>query len=194
MKKTSFFERLAGNLRFNDNEEELDIDEVVPVRAHKPLPASKHHQQGHAQHAEAPTARRELPLNAPPKAVSESKSEALHLHDNDEEVGELPVDVYETPSEIIIQTLIAGVLPEHLSIGITRDVVSISGKREANKAVPNDAYQIRELYWGSFERTIELPEEVEIDGAEAIERHGMLMIKLPKLDKKRKTVLKIKSI
>ena len=194
MKKRSFFERLAGNLRFNDNEEELDMDEVVPVRAHKPLPTSTHTHSASNAHHEAPPARRELPLNVPPKAVPESRSETLHLPDEDEEVGELPVDVYETHNEIIIQTLIAGVLPEHLSIGITRDVVSISGKREANKAVPNDAYQIRELYWGSFERTVELPEEVEIDGAEAIERHGMLLIKLPKLDKKRKTVLKIKSI
>ncbi len=193
MKKTSFFERLAGNLRFNDNEEELDTDEVVPARAHKPLPASTHPQQGHSHHHEAPTARRELPLNTPPRSAHHHTEPEPVRHES-EEVGELPVDVYETPSEIIIQTLIAGVLPEHLSIGITRDVVSISGKREANKAVPNDAYQIRELYWGSFERTIELPEEVEIDGAEAIERHGMLMIKLPKLDKKRKTVLKIKSI
>ncbi|HEY0980151.1 MAG TPA: Hsp20/alpha crystallin family protein [Candidatus Paceibacterota bacterium] len=192
MKKRSFFERLAGNLRFNDNEEELDMNDVAPVRAHKPLPPSSHSHSSVTAHHEAP-ARRELPLNTPPKAA-ETKSEALHLPDEDEEVGELPVDVYETPNEIIIQTLIAGVLPEHLSIGITRDVVSISGKREANKSVPTDAYQIRELYWGSFERTVELPEEVEIDGAEAIERHGMLLIKLPKLDKKRKTVLKIKSI
>jgi HSP20 family molecular chaperone IbpA len=53
---------------------------------------------------------------------------------------------------------------------------------------------VRELYWGAFERAVTLPEEVEIDEAEAIERHGMLMIKLPKIDKKRRSVLKIKSI
>lgn len=182
MKKRSFFERLAGNLRFNDNEDELDMDEVVPERPRHTLPPS--------MAAHAPVAHRDLPLNTPAKAPEHTP---IPTHE-EEEVGELPVDVYETPNEIIIQTLIAGVLPEHLSIGITRDVVSISGKREANKAIPNDAYQVRELYWGSFERTIALPEEIEIDNAEAIERHGMLLIKLPKLDKKRKTVLKIKSI
>jgi len=41
---------------------------------------------------------------------------------------------------------------------------------------------------------VDLPAEVDIDNAEAIERHGMLMIKLPKTDRGRKTVLKIKSI
>jgi HSP20 family protein len=112
----------------------------------------------------------------------------------EEEVGELPVDVYETPHEIIIQTLIAGVTPEHLSINITRDVVTISGRREENKTITKENYHIQELYWGAFARTVELPAEVEIDAAEAIERHGMLMIKLPKLDKARKANLKIKSI
>ena len=111
-----------------------------------------------------------------------------------EEVGELPVDVYETANEVIIQTLIAGVLPDNLSISITRDSVSIKGRREENKSIPPDQYIIKELYWGSFARSVALPAEVEIDTAEAIERHGMLMIKLPKTDRGRKTVLKIKSI
>ncbi|MEK7228401.1 MAG: Hsp20/alpha crystallin family protein, partial [Patescibacteria group bacterium] len=106
----------------------------------------------------------------------------------------LPVDVYETANEVIIQTLIAGVLPDNLSISITRDSVSIKGRREENKSIPPDQYIIKELYWGSFARSVALPAEVEIDTAEAIERHGMLMIKLPKTDRGRKTVLKIKSI
>lgn len=111
-----------------------------------------------------------------------------------EEVGELPLDVYETQNEIIIQTFIAGVLPEHLSITITRDTVTITGKREESRSVSDDQYHVRELYWGSFTRSIALPAEVEIDEAEAIERHGMLIIKLAKLDKRRKASLKIKSI
>lgn len=161
MKKPSFFERLAGNLRFDDDEPEIKSSED---------------------------------LKKPARELSVSKEAVVEAPQQNEEVGELPVDVYETPSEIIIQTLIAGVLPENLSINITRDVVSISGKREESKGVPNDAYRIRELYWGSFERVVELPEEVEIDDAEAIERHGMLIIKLPKINKNRKAVLKIKSI
>jgi HSP20 family molecular chaperone IbpA len=170
MKKPSFFERLAGNLRFDDTD---DIAELKENK--KETLRSKEH--------------REITINS-----DEDSSEKKVSSARPEEVGELPVDVYETPNEIIIQTLIAGVMPEHLSIDITRDVVSIRGKREESKGVPNDAYHVRELYWGAFERIVDLPEEIEIDNAEAIERHGMLMIKLPKVDKKRRTVLKIKSI
>jgi HSP20 family protein len=172
MKKRSFFERLAGNLRFDENED--DIDEVE-VKREIPRPEKSHVSE-----------QREVPVNS-----TKEKAEEKQLP---EEVGELPVDVYETANEIIIQTLIAGVLPEHLSINITRDVVTISGKREANKTISDDNYHIRELYWGAFGRTVTLPAEIEIDESEAIERHGMLMIKLPKIDKKRRTVLKIKSI
>ncbi len=187
MKKRSFFERLAGNLRFNEVDDELDeqVEDVRPVRKSQA-----------AAHAPAAEPRRELPIsNAFMKDDEEDDEPAHTLHLNEEEeVGQLPVDVYETPHEVIIQTLIAGVLPEHLKIDITRDVISISGKREENKAISQDSYHIQELYWGSFERVIDLPVEVEIDNAEAIERHGLLMIKLPKLDKGRKAALKIKSI
>ena len=172
MKKRSFFERLTGNLRFDDTEEELE--EVVIEK-----PANKKEEK------------REILLHTE-KTGFDEKPVPPPVYE--EEVGELPVDVYETANEVIIQTLIAGVLPEHLTINITRDVVTISGKREGNKSISDDAYTIRELYWGSFGRTVDLPAEIEIDAAEAIERHGMLMIKLPKIDKKRKTVLKIKSI
>ncbi len=174
MKKPSFFERLAGNLRFDDTDDDIIMKDQSLGRKEAQRPLSEKGDK------------RELTVHSDPETI------AAPAHP--EEVGELPVDVYETPSEIIIQTLIAGVVPEHLSIDITRDVVSIRGKREESKGVPNDAYHIRELYWGAFERVVQLPEEVEIDGAEAIERHGMLIIKLPKIDKKRRSVLKIKSI
>jgi HSP20 family molecular chaperone IbpA len=188
MKKRSFFERLAGNLRFNEADEETDEQQEEP----KPIKERK--TKISTLKVEEET-RRELPISSAFMQDEEEEEEtpALRLQ-HDEEVGQLPVDVYETPHEVIIQTLIAGVLPEHLTINITRDVVSISGKREENKAISQDSYHIQELYWGMFERIIDLPVEVEIDNAEAIERHGLLMIKLPKLDKSRKTALKIKSI
>ncbi len=182
MKKRSFFERLAGNLRFNENNEEIDEEIEAPKAKHIPVPVPIEHH-------------RELPIsNAFLHHQEDDEVPTLRHQEPEEEVGQLPVDVYETPKEIIIQTLIAGVLPEHLSINITRDVVSISGKREENKAIAQDSYHVQELYWGSFERVVDLPVEVEIDNAEAIERHGLLMIKLPKLDKGRKAALKIKSI
>lgn len=107
--------------------------------------------------------------------------------------GELPVDMYHTGDAIIIRALVAGVSPEDLDIAITRDMVTIKGVREEIQEVGEDDYYHRELFWGSFSRTLLLPEEVLIDEADAQEKHGLLEIKLPKVDKDRSTRLKVKS-
>jgi len=113
---------------------------------------------------------------------------------SDEEEGQLTVDVYQTPSEIIVQTFAAGVRPEDLNITISRDMITIKGKREENRTISEDNFFLQELYWGSFSRTILLPEEIDPEEAEAIEKHGLLVIKLPKIDKQKKTSVRIKSV
>jgi len=112
----------------------------------------------------------------------------------EEKEGELTVDVYQTPEMIIMKAMIAGVRPEDLDISITRDMVTIRGRREEEKTVRDEDYFARELYWGSFSRTISLPSEIDVDESEAIEKHGLLILKLPKLDKKRQSKLKVKTI
>jgi len=111
----------------------------------------------------------------------------------DDEEGQLAVDMCQTPTEIIIKTMVAGVKPEDLDISITRDMVTIRGKRmETYESVENDFFH-KELYWGSFSRTIVLPAEVEIEEAEASEKHGLLTLILPKIDKNRQSKLKVRT-
>ena len=114
--------------------------------------------------------------------------------EEEEKDGELTVDVYQTNDMIIIKTMIAGVRPEDLDISITRDMVTIKGKREEERVARDDDYFMRELYWGTFSRTVSLPEEIDVDESEAIEKHGLLILKLPKLDKKRQSKLKVKTL
>ena len=106
--------------------------------------------------------------------------------------GELAVDVYQTPTHIVVKAMIAGVRPEDLDVSIKRDMVTIRGKRERHTEGGAGDFFFEELYWGTFSRTIVLPQEVDIEGAEAVEKHGLLIIRLPKLDKGRQTKLKIK--
>jgi len=110
-----------------------------------------------------------------------------------EQDGELTIDVYQTTDSIVIKSMIAGVRPEDLDISITRDMVTIRGKREEERIARDDDYFARELYWGSFSRSVTLPEEIDVDEAEAVEKHGLLILKLPKLDKKRQSKLKVRT-
>ncbi len=107
--------------------------------------------------------------------------------------GQLMVDMYQTPNEIFIQTMVAGVKPEDLNVSIGRDMVTIKGTRESQKNVNDEDFFYKELYWGSFSRTILLPHEVDVDNSNASERNGLLTLQMPKIDKARQTKLKIKS-
>ncbi|PIP58096.1 MAG: hypothetical protein COX02_02125 [Candidatus Vogelbacteria bacterium CG22_combo_CG10-13_8_21_14_all_37_9] len=111
-----------------------------------------------------------------------------------EETGELAIDVYQTPDEVVVQAMIAGVKPENININISRQSITIEGRRENQTEFSSDNYVKRELYWGSFARTVELPSEVEPDNAEAFEKHGLLTIKLPRIDKDRVQKVKIRTI
>ncbi len=126
------------------------------------------------------------------KGASEEGNDPWQAEDEPE--GELALDVYQTNNDIIVHTFVAGVKPEDLEINITRDMLTIRGKRHENRVVNEGDFFSRELYWGSFSRTVSLPQEIDPEEAEAIERHGLLTIRLPKIDKHKKSNLKVKSV
>jgi HSP20 family protein len=107
--------------------------------------------------------------------------------------GQLSVDVYQKPEEIVIKAHVGGVKPDELDVSITRDMVTIRGQREEHTEVSEEDYFYKELYWGSFSRTILLPQEIEPEDAEATAEHGMLIIRLPKIDKEKQRKLKVKA-
>lgn len=106
--------------------------------------------------------------------------------------GQLPVDVHQTPGDIIIRAFVAGVRPDELNISIRRDMVEIEGSRSEREQVSGPDYFTRELFWGSFSRTILLPQEIDVEAASASSKDGLLTIILPKLDKAKQTKLRVK--
>ena len=164
MKKPSFLERLTGSITTDEFDEILD-DQQSDEDQHLMAADQYNEEPDWAQHEEA----------------------------EEPQEGELPVDMYQTGDSIVIRALVAGVSPADLDISITRDMVTIRGQREEIQEAVDDDYYHRELFWGGFSRTLLLPEEVLIDEAEAKEKHGLLEIVLPKVDKDRSTQLKVKS-
>lgn len=128
-----------------------------------------------------------------PAPISPSNHHDAWSNSHNEPQGELAVDVYQTQDAIVVKALVAGVLPTSIDIALTREMLTITGSREDEREVSEDNYFHQELYWGSFSRTILLPEEVDVDAAEASEKHGILMIRLPKINKKKETKLRVRS-
>ncbi|MFZ1075424.1 MAG: Hsp20/alpha crystallin family protein [Minisyncoccia bacterium] len=163
--KRSFFERLSGTPSADDAFDSFDDEPVsAPVRK------------------EIPPRREEYGTRPAPLEDDASSGE-----------GQLPVDVHQTPLEIIVRAFVAGVRPDELNISIRRDMVEISGSRSERSQIAGPDYFIRELFWGSFSRTILLPEEVDVEAATASAKDGLLTIVLPKLDKAKQTKLRVKA-
>lgn len=98
--------------------------------------------------------------------------------------GELAVDIFENDKALFVKTAIAGVKPEDLSLSLSQDLLTIRGQRTDEHSNEGHNYLTRECHWGAFSRSIILPSNVRTDKAEAIFRAGILLIKLPKSEKK----------
>ncbi len=169
MKSTrqSFFQRLTGSLR--DEEEDNGLYRMDEVNRQS--------------------------LDKAGNILSESWGDEETLETEPSTVeGQLAIDVFETPVDVIIKTMIPGVRKDEVDISLSRDLLTIRGERKDEKTISEDNYHYRELYWGTFSRTVKLPHEVDIEKAEATESQGMLTIRLPRIDKGRQTKLKVKTV
>ena len=91
------------------------------------------------------------------------------------------MDVYETPEEVIIMAEIAGVREEDLDILCTSKAIRISGVR-AEVPLMNDAkYRLAEIQYGSFERILSFPAQIDPEVYSASITNGVLSIRLAKL-------------
>jgi len=103
---------------------------------------------------------------------------------------QLDVDIFQTPTEIIIYAPIPGVSIEEIDISIENenDVVTIQGKRELPKLQEEESgqdvskkYLRQECQWGPFYRQIILPQEVNVQEVQAKFKKGVLVLRLPLL-------------
>ncbi len=161
--KKSFFEKLTGSIKFN-NEDEYDIyeDEYLEDEEKKSL------------------------------EITSDDDYDEEENDYEEEIGELSIDMYRIDNTIVIKTMVAGIQKSDINITLTRDMVTIEGNRQPENLGKIQNVYFEELFWGAFERVIELPEEVDIELAEAHEHHGLLTLILPLVDRHRQARLKIK--
>jgi HSP20 family protein len=106
--------------------------------------------------------------------------------------GELAVDMYQTDEELVIQSTIAGIKSEDLSLYLEGDMLFIEGERKKPTEEKGD-YFLQECYWGRFSRKIVLPVEINPDKISATFKDGILTIRIQKVSKERRRKILIKS-
>jgi len=95
--------------------------------------------------------------------------------------GQLLLDVYSTDKNIIIKSAMAGVRMEDLNVALSNGLLTVRGQREASLDEKQGKYLYKECYWGSFSRSIVLPEEVDSKKIEAYLENGVLTVVLNKV-------------
>ena len=91
-----------------------------------------------------------------------------------------PMDIYETPEEIIILAEIGGVEKDDVEVEISTRAVKIQGNRFAKHCSGNATYRLAEIQYGNFERTIFLPAPIDPEVVSASYLNGFLEIRLAK--------------
>jgi HSP20 family protein len=107
-------------------------------------------------------------------------------------VGDVPVDMYQTASDVVIRASLPGIDPEEIDISITGDTVTIKGEHREEKEVKEENYFRKEHSYGAFSRTVPIPVAVQSDKAEAVFDKGMLTLTLPRSEKEKPKQIKVK--
>ena len=112
---------------------------------------------------------------------------------NENTDGQLALDIYQTPTHIVIVAPIAGVKMNDIDVSITEDVLTIKGKRYLEFDIPEEDYFTQECFWGDFSRSIVLPASVDPTKINAGFKDAVLKITIPKVERIKTKVVRIKA-
>jgi HSP20 family protein len=114
-------------------------------------------------------------------------------HGGDGTIAAIPtVDIFEDKDKVGIKASMPGVKPEDIDINITTDGVVIKGEAKSETETKEANYVRRERHYGTFERSIALPQGLKIDKAEATMENGVLTLEIPKAEEVKPKTVKIK--
>ena len=90
------------------------------------------------------------------------------------------VDMIDKKNEIVVKAEVPGVDKDDINISLTDNTLTIKGSTKKEKEEKDEDYYYSEISYGSFARTLTLPEKVQADKVKASFKNGILEIHLPK--------------
>jgi len=101
------------------------------------------------------------------------------------------VDVKEEDNHVIVSAELPGIDQKDIDVTVTRDSVRIAGEKKHEEEKEERGYYRHETSYGSFERVVDLPSEVDENKADAEFSKGVLTIRLPKSEQARSKQKKV---
>jgi HSP20 family protein len=95
------------------------------------------------------------------------------------------MDLVETEDQYVLRADLPGLSDEDVNVQLEDDVLTISGERKAEQETRQEGFYRLERPFGSFARSLTLPEGVDADGVQAHFDRGVLEIRIPKPEQKK---------
>ena len=93
-----------------------------------------------------------------------------------------PVNLYECDNEFLLTAELSGLQPEHLEVTVNGGVLTLRGERRGPDNVADERFRRHERMWGSWQRSLSIPERIQEDKVAAELTDGVLKVRLPKVE------------
>jgi HSP20 family protein len=90
----------------------------------------------------------------------------------------MPIEIYETPDEMVVRAL----TPGQLDIQYQQGTLTLRARTETPATHDDWTWHVREFGYGEMVRSISLPTQIDADNAQASFEHGVLTLRLPKAE------------
>ncbi len=89
-------------------------------------------------------------------------------------------DISETDQEFVIRASLPAVRKEDVKVTVDGEMITIKGERKQHKDDKTEKYHRVESFFGAFERSFTLPQNVNADAIRCESRDGVLTVHIPK--------------
>lgn len=103
------------------------------------------------------------------------------------------VDISETEFDYNLDVELPGIDQKDIDVKIDDNILTIKGKKEQKAETKEKNYYTREIYYGSFQRSISLPNNIKADAVDAKYENGILHITIPKKTHETAKKIEVKS-
>jgi len=95
------------------------------------------------------------------------------------------MDLLETDSHFVLRADLPGMSEEDVNIEVEERVLTVSGERKAEHKESKDSFQRIERAFGSFSRSLTLPDGVDAEAVSASFDRGVLEVQIPKPEQRK---------
>jgi HSP20 family protein len=92
------------------------------------------------------------------------------------------VDIFDAAGAIVLKAELPGLSPDDIDIEVDDNVLTLKGERRFEEKVEEGRYYRVERAYGSFQRSVTLPQGVKADEITASFDSGVLTVRVPKAD------------